>query len=178
MLSCRPKGDKMSSDHKVSRLRPDGGYGERFAPGAEVPAEGLVEELDNVMRLLQQPGFPPRCEEKDRSASELDAALEMVKRAAEAMSLMEERSRLVQTRAEALAEQARHDAALANERAASLQRRVVVSEARAEELDTKLQEAEERARAANEWLIRFYDTIMGHFSTRRPAPAPALRAAA
>ncbi|MBV9751914.1 MAG: hypothetical protein JO188_05285, partial [Hyphomicrobiales bacterium] len=40
------------------------------------------------------------------------------------------------------------------------------SEAHAEELDARLAEAEERARAAHEWLERFQDTINAAFATR------------
>jgi hypothetical protein len=155
----------------MSRLRAGGAPIERTDMRDDHHAEELVEELDNVMRLLRQPGVTPQVETRDRSASELDAALAMVSRAAEAMDLMEDRSRQVQVHAEALADQARRDVDLANEKAATLQRRLVASEARAEELIAKLEEAEQRARAADEWLALFHDTITSAFSTRQPAAA-------
>ncbi|MBV8447671.1 MAG: hypothetical protein JO094_14045 [Hyphomicrobiales bacterium] len=138
-------------------------------PGGITEGESrdLAEDLDNVMRLIQTPKSQPASAPLPTSdPSHLNAALEMIKRAAQAMDAMEDHAQVVQAKAQELAERARYDVRSARQQVATLEQRLSESEAHAEELDARLAEAEERARAAHEWLERFQDTINAAFATR------------
>jgi len=174
----------MASEDRSSRIRTGGSQPAGNSSYAQDSQDGLVDEIQEVMRLLGEPRLPggaiandrvatSRGSTLNRCASDLDSALEMVRRAAMAMDMVEDRSRLIQTRADALAEQASRDLVAANEKADAMQRRALGSEARADALEARLQEAEERLRIADEWLARFHDAITDAFSARRPAaPEP------
>jgi DNA repair exonuclease SbcCD ATPase subunit len=152
----------MPLESRVSLIRPATG---RY--GRPTEGEELADELHNVMPLIQTPE-PVSLKSTASPASDpshLNAALEMVKRAAQAMDAMEDHARIVQAKAQELAERAHHDVCAAKQQAASLQQRLSESESRAEELDTRLAEAQERARAAHERLTRFQETINAAFTS-------------
>jgi chromosome segregation ATPase len=135
--------------------------------GADEERRDLAEDLDNVMRFIQPPKSEPATAPLAGSdSSHLNAALEMVKRAAQAMDAMEDHAQVVQAKAQELAEQARYDVRSARHHIAALEQRLSESEARAEELEARLAEAQERAHAAHEWLERFQETINAAFAAR------------
>jgi chromosome segregation ATPase len=162
----------MLLESRVSRIRPTLG---RFARPVESEASELADELNDMMRSIQAPEPAPakgRTPPADDS-SRLDAAIEMVIRAAQAMDAMEEHAQSIQAKAHELAERARHGVGAAKRQVASAQQRLSESEARAEELERRLTEAEERARTACERLARLQETINAAFASRRtPASAP------
>jgi hypothetical protein len=138
----------------------------------------MSDALNNVMRLIHTPDAAPEkiTPSPTGDLSHLDAALEMVNRAAQAMDAMEEHAQVVEAKAQELAAQARYDVCAAKQQVASMQQRLSESETRAEELDIRLAEAEERARTAYDWLARLQEAINVAFATRQtPASAPRAR---
>ena len=139
--------------------------------GADGEPRDLAEDLDNVMRLIQTPRPQPAAAAPLLASdpSHLNAALEMIKRAAQAMDAMEDHAHVVQAKAQELAERAHYDVRSARQQIAALEQRLSEREAQAEELEARLADAEERAQAANEWLERFQETINAAFATRNQA---------
>jgi hypothetical protein len=129
----------------------------------------LAEDLDNVMRFIQTPKPQPAAPLPASDPSHLNAALEMIKRAAQAMDAMEDHAQVVQAKAQELAEQARYDVRSARQQIAALEQRLSEKDAQAEELEARLADAEERANAAQEWLERFQETVNAAFATRHQA---------
>ena len=129
----------------------------------------LADDLDNVMRFIQP---KPQTAPGPLSASDpshLNAALEMIKRAAQAMDAMEDHAQVVQAKAQELAEQARYDVRSARQQIAALEQCLYERDAETEELEARLAQAEERANAAQEWLERFQETVNAAFATRHQA---------
>ncbi|MBW0002309.1 MAG: hypothetical protein JO216_02375 [Hyphomicrobiales bacterium] len=142
----------------------------RAQDGADGEPRDLAEDLDNVMRFIQAPKSQPVSAAAMASdPTHLHAALEMVKRAAQAMDAMEDHAHVVQAKAQELADQARYDVRTARQQIAALEQRLSESEAQGEQLEARLAEAEERARAAQEWLERFHETINAAFASRHQA---------
>jgi hypothetical protein len=142
----------------------------RPQPGTDAEPRDLAEDLDNVMRLIQAPKPQPAAAPLLASdPSHLNAALEMIKRAALAMDAMEDHANVVQAKAQELAERAHYDVRSARQQMAALEQRLSERDAQAEELEARLAEAEERAQAANEWLERFQETINAAFASRHQA---------
>ncbi len=137
-------------------------------PQANVDGEprDLADDLDNVMRFIQTPKSQPAAPLTASDPSHLNAALEMIKRAAQAMDAMEDHAQVVQAKAQELAEQARYDVRSARQQIAALEQRLSEKDAQAEELEARLAEAEERANAAQEWLERFQETVNAAFASR------------
>jgi DNA repair ATPase RecN len=162
----------MPLEGRIPRIRPVIGRPARPVEGE--PRE-LADELDNVMRLLHAPE-PAAAKDAtpENDPSHLNAALDMVKRAAQAMDAMEDHAQVVQAKAQELAERARYDVRAARQQIASMQQRLLESEAHAEELETRLAEAEERSRTAHEWLARFHETINAAFASRPHPPEVAI----
>jgi chromosome segregation ATPase len=154
----------MTLDNRVSRIPPALGRLER---PVDTDPTLLAHELAHITQLIRQPEPDPRGPLRGRDTSQFDAALDMVKHAAEALEIMESRSQQIQAQAQAVAERARLEIRAASQEVASLQERLSTSEARAENLEATLIEAEEDVQRANEWLTRFQDTITTAFSSRR-----------
>ena len=100
---------------------------------------------------------------RERGRSYLDT-LEMISSAAEAMLAMESHSQRIQAKACEIAERARYDVTAAQQESAALRDQLAENAARIESLERSLQEAEERAQTAQQWLTRFEQAASRAFS--------------
>ena len=157
-------------------------------------------DLDNIFRLAagqERPRAPAALaspEPRRMTQPDLDAALDMLNRAAKAMDLLQNRYEQVESYAKDLANRAERDLALAFSQArewegraaagetkceearvriAESERRAELAERRAEHAEHRAEHAERSANEAREWLECFYDKIVTSFDTR-----PILKAAA
>jgi hypothetical protein len=162
---------------------------EHRAPGER----SVGQDLDNIFRLTaaqpaggpngagqngtaegQQPvervwaGEPHRVSQPD-----LDAALDMLNRAAKAMDLMQARYQHVEDYAKGVADRAEKDIAIAYAQARESELRAAESESQLEDLRTRTvgaerraEQAERNAKEARDWLECFYDKIVTSFDTR------------
>lgn len=104
--------------------------------------------------------------------------LELVNRAARAMQTMEDHSQQIQNKAFEFMQQARYNRLEAEQKIATLQEELAASESKIDELSKKLEQAEQRAKTAEEWLRRFLDAINTGFAARRACKPDSVRAAA
>ncbi len=150
-------------------------------------------DLDNIFRLAGGPERPRApapsvtSEPRRMTQPDLDAALDMLNRAAKAMDLLQSRYQHVESYAKDVAERAERDLALAVSQAKDWEGRATEGEAVIEDAKARLAEAERRADAAErraqhaehradhaersanearEWLECFYDKIVASFDTR------------
>ena len=158
------------------------------------PAERSVgSDLDNIFRLgasqerLRSPAQSPAPEPRRMTQPDLDAALDMLNRAAKAMDLLQSRYQHVENYAKDLAERAERDLATAFSQAKEWEGRAATSETKLEEFRARLIESDRRADLAErraehaehradhaertatetrEWLECFYDKIVTSFDTR------------
>ena len=144
------------------------------------------QDLDNIFRLTAAQPVAPQTTfappERPRPAGseprrvtppDLDAALDMLNRAAKAMDLMQSRYQQVEDYAKGVADRAEKDVALAYAQAREWEVRAAGSEGKLDEFRTRAVEAERRAEAAErsarearDWLECFYDRIVTSFDTR------------
>jgi predicted nucleic acid-binding Zn-ribbon protein len=144
----------------------------------------VVAELDNIFRLASaaersRPAAPAP-EPRRMTQPDLDAALDMLSRAAKAMDALQTRYQHVEAYAKEVAERAEQDLAAAysnakewEARAALFERkldearmRIAEAERRAEDAERRSQQAERSAGEAREWLECFYDKIVASFDAR------------
>ncbi len=161
---------------------------EHRAPGER----SVGQDLDNIFRLTAAlpagglngagqngtaEGQPPeriRAGEPHRiSQPDLDAALDMLNRAAKAMDLMQARYQHVEDYAKGVADRAEKDIAMAYAQARESELRAAESESQLEDLRTRAvgaerraEQAERNAKEARDWLECFYDKIVTSFDTR------------
>jgi predicted nucleic acid-binding Zn-ribbon protein len=147
-----------------------------------------ASDLDNIFRLsaaAEKQRTPtaaaaaPVPETRRVSQPDLDAALDMLNRAAKAMDMMQTRYQHVEDYAKDVAERAERDVAAAYNQAKDWEARASAYESKINDLCTRLAEAERRADhaersavEAREWLECFYDKIVACFDTR-PQPKTA-----
>ncbi len=144
------------------------------------------QDLDNIFRLTaaqpaqQAAPAQPSAAERLRAAEpsrvtqpDLDAALDMLNRAAKAMDLMQARYQQVEDYAKGVADRAEKDIAAAYAQARDSEARAADSEGKLDELRHRAETAERRAEAAEraakearDWLECFYDKIVTSFDTR------------
>ena len=143
------------------------------------------QDLDNIFRLTAAQPAPERqapapervraggAEPRRVTAPDLDAALDMLNRAAKAMDLMQSRYQQVEDYAKGVADRAEKDIAVAYAQAREWEVRASGSESRIDELRNRAEAAELRADAAErsakearDWLECFYDRIVSTFDTR------------
>ena len=145
------------------------------------------QDLDNIFRLTaaqpapQQAAFgapperprPAGSEPRRITQPDLDAALDMLNRAAKAMDLMQSRYQQVEDYAKGVADRAEKDIAVAYAQAREWEVRAAGSEGKLDEFRDRAIEAERRAEAAErsaqearDWLECFYDKIVTSFDTR------------
>lgn len=140
------------------------------------------QDLDNIFRLTAaQPAPQPEpgrvraagVEPRRVTQPDLDAALDMLNRAAKAMDLMQARYQQVEDYAKGVADRAEKDVAVAYAQAREWEVRAAGSEGKLEEFRDRADAAERRAdaaernaREARDWLERFYDKIVTSFDTR------------
>ena len=111
-------------------------------------------DLDNIFRLAggperSRPLAPaPASEPRRMTQPDLDAALDMLNRAAKAMDLLQSRYQHVESYAKDLAERAERDLALASSQVKDWEMRAAEGEARIEDAKARLAEAERRAEVA------------------------------
>lgn len=154
--------------------------------GRSLGERGAAPDLDNIFRLsstgqerprpsAQAPSEPRRMTEPD-----LDAALDMLNRAAKAMDVLQSRYHHVENYAKDIAERAERDLATAFSQVREWEGRAGSSETKLGEAKARLAEAERRAEyaerraelaersalEAREWLECFYDKIVACFDTR------------
>ena len=136
---------------------------------------GVGQDLDNIFRLTAAPAERPRPAPDGRRTAppDLDAALDMLNRAAKAMDVMQSRYQHVEDYAKGVADRAEKDIAVAYAQAREWEVRASGSEGKLEEFRLRAEAAERRADAAEhaaresrEWLERFYDKIVASFDTR------------
>ncbi len=112
----------------------------------------LGQDLDNIFRLAGGPErsrpLAPALEPRRMTQPDLDAALDMLNRAAKAMDLLQSRYQHVESYANDLAERAERDLALASTQVKDWEVRAAEDEARIEEAKARLAEAERRADVA------------------------------
>ena len=140
---------------------------------------GVGQDLDNIFRLTAAPA--PQPAERSRPAPDsrrvsqpdLDAALDMLSRAAKAMDVMQSRYQHIEDYAKGVADRAEKDIAVAYAQAREWEVRAGGSEGKLEEFRLRAEAAERRADAAEraahesrEWLERFYEKIVASFDTR------------
>jgi hypothetical protein len=146
----------------------------------------IGQDLDNIFRLTaaqpapqhapqQMPGRVQAAGAEPRRVTQpdLDAALDMLNRAAKAMDLMQARYQQVEDYAKGVADRAEKDVAVAYARAREWEVRAAGSEGKIEEFRDRAEAAERRAEAAErnarearDWLECFYDKIVTSFDTR------------
>ena len=142
---------------------------------------GVGQDLDNIFRLTAAAAPAPQSAERPRFATDgrrvaqpdLDAALDMLNRAAKAMDVMQSRYQHVEDYAKGVADRAEKDIAVAFAQAREWEVRASGSEGKLEEFRLRAEAAERRADAAEraardsrEWLERFYEKIVTSFDTR------------
>ena len=164
----------MSSHHSLSRSQDaQGALGDR----------SIGQDLDNIFRLTaaqfpsaQQSGERTRAtapETRRVTQPDLDAALDMLNRAAKAMDLMQSRYQHVEDYAKSVADRAEKDIASALAQAREWELRATGSESMLEELRGRATAAERRAdlaeqgaKEARDWLECFYEKIVSSFDER------------
>ncbi len=147
------------------------------------------QDLDNIFRLTAAQPVQPQAADRGRVAPErvraagaeprrvtqpdLDAALDMLNRAAKAMDLLQARYQQVEDYAKGVADRAEKDIAVAYAQAREWEVRAAGSEGRLDEFRHRAETAERRADAAErsakearDWLECFYDKIVTSFDTR------------
>ncbi len=150
--------------------------------GAAQGDRSVGQDLDNIFRLTAAKPAPQPAPERVRAAGaeprrvtppDLDAALDMLNRAAKAMDLMQSRYQQIEDYAKGVADRAEKDIAVAYAQAREWEVRAAGSEARLDELHHRAEAAERRADAAErsaqearDWLECFYDKIVTSFDTR------------
>ena len=166
----------MSSHHLLSRSQD--------APNHRVQGDRSVgQDLDNIFRLTAAQ-FPPnqQGDERGRTATsearrvtqpDLDAALDMLSRAAKAMDLMQSRYQHVENYAKSIADRAEKDITSALAQAREWELRAMGSDGKLEELRGRAEAAERRAelaeqgaKEARDWLECFYEKIVSSFDDR------------
>lgn len=156
-------------DHRAQDLR---AHGDR----------SVGQDLDNIFRLTAaqpvavappSPAAAPPERARRVTQPDLDAALDMLNRAAKAMDLMQSRYQHVEDYAKGVADRAEKDIAVAYAQAREWEVRAAGSEGKLEEFRDRAIEAERRAEAAErsakearDWLECFYDKIVTSFDTR------------
>ena len=166
----------MSSHHTLSRIQDAQDYrtqGDR----------SIGQDLDNIFRLTAAQ-FPPAQAggERGRTAAsetrrvtqpDLDAALDMLSRAAKAMDLMQSRYQHVEDYAKSVADRAEKDIATALAQARDWELRATGSEGKLEEFrgravaaERRADLAEQSAKEARDWLECFYEKIVSSFDER------------
>ena len=156
------------------------------------PERSISSDLDNIFRLASQERARPTvqipaAEPRRMTQPDLDAALDMLNRAAKAMDLLQTRYQHVENYAKDVAERAERDLAAAHSQAKEWEGRAVSSESKLEEAAARLAETDRRAELAErraehaehradfaernatetrEWLECFYDKIVASFDTR------------
>ena len=168
--------------------------------GAARGDRSVGQDLDNIFRLTaaqpqaaqgqaaqgqapqvqSAPAAPQQASERGRAADsrritppDLDAALDMLNRAAKAMDLMQSRYQQIEDYAKGVADRAEKDIAVAYAQAREWEVRAAGGENKLEELRQRAEAAERRAdaaernaREARDWLECFYDRIVTSFDTR------------
>jgi hypothetical protein len=142
-------------------------------------ATDQFEGLSKILRLAfpaEEPRADAPVERRGPGKRDMAAALDLVNRAADAISATEERARELEARTQALAQRATEELKTAEERIRAAEALALAAEVRA-------QEAEERAKEAEEWLARVHDLILDKFSragssTAIAKPKPVRKAAA
>jgi hypothetical protein len=133
----------------------------------------LAEELSNVLRLVRpRNAAPPFEASSPNSLSELEDTLNLVTRAAAAMTAMEDRANLIQAKAIEIMDRSRQDVRAANLQVANLQARLIESEDLATSLEVRLAEAEERTTVARNWLGRFHEAVTKSFMSHGTPTSP------
>ncbi len=142
-----------------------GGTSDAFRPGPERPK--------------QAPPLAATPERRRGAQPDLDAALDMLNRAARAMDAMQARYRQVEDEAKDVAVRAEQDLAAAVGHARDWEARARAGEATLNDLEDRLSAAEHRAEhaeravaAVRHWLDAFYDKVLDAFDTC-PAPGAA-----
>ena len=166
----------MSSHHPFSRHQDAQDY----------RAQGdcsIGQDLDNIFRLTAAQFAPAQQSgERGRTAApeprrvtqpDLDAALDMLNRAAKAMDLMQSRYQNVEDYAKSVADRAEKDIASALAQAREWELRATGSEGKLEELrgralaaERRADLAEQSAKEARDWLECFYEKIVSSFDER------------
>ena len=146
----------------------------------------IGQDLDNIFRLTaaqpapaQQHASPSErvraagSEPRRVSQHDLDAALDMLNRAAKAMDLMQSRYQQGEDYAKGVADRAEKDIAVAYAQARDWEVRAAGSEGkldefrhRAEAAERRAEAAERNAKEARDWLECFYDKIVTSFDSR------------
>ncbi len=159
------------------------------APEARRFADRSVgAELDNIFRLARADRTPaaPATEPRRVTQTDLDAALDMLNRAARAMDILQSRYQEVESYARDVADRAERDLSSAHEHAREWEARAAAGESLVEDLRMRLVAAERRtevaerradvaergAMDARDWLESFYDKIVAAFDGR-PFPKAA-----
>ena len=132
-------------------------------------------DLDNIFRFsgadrAGEPAAADQAQTPRAAQPDLDAALDMLNRAAKAMDAMQARYQRVEDDARNVAARADRTLAAAQTQARDWEARALASEAERDQLKTRALQAEERAdvaerraAAAREWLGTFYDKVMAAF---------------
>lgn len=136
------------------------------APRTRVDAEKVSEGIEKVLRFA----MPPRAGEPGpagrssapMTAREFAAAIDLVREAAEAMKVAENRTREAEARTQTVAQRAAEELKSAEARLQATEARVRTAEARA-------QDAEARAQEADSWLRQILSTISEELPVRRTA---------
>lgn len=158
--------------------------------GRSLGERSVSSDLDNIFRLTAAgqerppppPAQPPAPEPRRMTQPDLDAAFDMLNRAAKAMDLLQTRYQHVENYAKEVAERAERDLAVAYSQAKEWEGRTASSETKLDEVRVRLAEADRRAELAErradhaersatetrEWLECFYDKIIASFDTRPP----------
>ena len=127
------------------------------------------------MRLLHAPE-PAAAKDAtpENDPSHLNAALDMVKRAAQAMDAMEDHAQVVQAKAQELAERARYDVRAARQQIASMDSSGCWRARRTPKNSKPGSPKPKSGRARHEWLARFHETINVAFASRPHPPEVAI----
>lgn len=143
-------------------------------------SERKAADVDNIFRLGNGAGERRPADAKRVSQPDLDAALDMLGRAAKAMDLMQSRYQQIEDYAKDVSERAERDLGAVYAQAKEWETRALASESRLDEMRARLAAAERRAELAErraeqsersalearEWLECFYDKIVASFDTR------------
>ena len=166
----------MSSHHLLSRSQDAQNH--RFQGDRSV-----WQYLYNIFRLTAAQFQPGQIgDERGRTTAsearrvtqpDLDAALDMLSRAAKAMDLMQSRYQHVEDYAKSVADRAEKDIASALAQARDWELRATGSEGKLDELRVRAQAAERRAdlaeqgaKEARDWLECFYEKIVSSFDEK------------
>lgn len=150
------------------------------APARPRQDRAPAPDADNIFRFAATPerARPAAPDPRRVSQPELDAALDMLNRAAKAMDAMQARHQHVEDYAKGVAERAERDIAAAHAQATDWEERARASESRLADSQARIREAERRAELAErgaeearQWLEDFYDRVMACFDARPLAKA-------